>query len=108
MKINIGDNIKYYRQINKLSQRELGEKLNVTFQTISSWEKNRTEPKMGHIEQMARIFGCNKSDLIYIENKDSVPKFVPGTTEIIDLYSRASEDQRQAVLNLLRSFVAHE
>ena len=40
----------------------------------------------------------------YTEEK-TIPDYVPGTVEIIDLYSKATPEQRQAVLNLLRSFV---
>ena len=62
--MDIGGVIKKYRKENKLKQSELAEKLHVTPQAISSWEKNRTQPKMEMIEQMCSIFHCQKSDFM--------------------------------------------
>ena len=40
----LGDNIQKLRKDKKLSQEQLGEKVNVTRQTISNWELNETTP----------------------------------------------------------------
>lgn len=68
MKINCGDNIRKYREFNKLTQRELAQKINVSHATIHSWESNRTEPKMGAIEKLCAVLGCSKADLIGLDN----------------------------------------
>lgn len=102
--MGIGNYIKYYRKMNNLSQKDLAAKLGISDKTISSWEIDRTEPNMGAVEMMCAIFGCSKTDLIDGPQND-IPKYVPGTVELIDLYSKATPEQRQAVLNLLRSFV---
>lgn len=60
----LGENIRFYRNKIGLSQQELSEKLHVARPTISSWELNRTEPTMGNIEALAKIFKCKKSELI--------------------------------------------
>ena len=60
----LGENIRFYRNKIGLSQQELSEKLHVARPTISSWELNRTEPAMGNIEALAKIFKCKKSELI--------------------------------------------
>lgn len=62
--MGIGRNIEKFRKQAKLTQGELGEKLHISNKTISSWEKDRTEPNIGMIEAMCEIFGCQKSDLI--------------------------------------------
>ena len=62
--MNIGENIKAFRKINKITQSELANKLNVTNKAISSWECGRTEPCMGMIEEMCKIFQCTKTELI--------------------------------------------
>lgn len=64
MKVYCGNNIRRLREAAGLTQRELAGKMGVAHTTIVSWEKNRTEPKMGAVEQMATIFGCKKSDII--------------------------------------------
>lgn len=62
--MGVGKNIKRLRELNNLTQDELGEKIGVSGKTISSWELNRTEPKMGMIEKLSNYFGCDKSELI--------------------------------------------
>lgn len=60
----IGDNIRSIRLKRGFTQAQLGDLVNVSEKTVSSWEINRTEPKMGKIEQLAEALGCRKSDLI--------------------------------------------
>ena len=62
--MDIGGIIRQFRKANNLKQSELAAKLHVTPQAISSWEKNRTQPKMEMIEDMCKIFNCNKSDFL--------------------------------------------
>ena len=62
--MGIGKNIKKFRELNNLTQDELGEKMGVSGKTVSSWELNRTEPKMGMIEKLSNYFGCDTSELI--------------------------------------------
>ena len=61
----IGDNIRRIREEKGMSQVELAEKLFVSDKTISSWEVNRTEPKMGMIEQLCVALHCQKSDILH-------------------------------------------
>ena len=42
--MNLGHQIKYYRQRDHLSQESLAEKLYVSRQTISSWENDKSYP----------------------------------------------------------------
>lgn len=80
----LGDNIKRIRMSKNISQAELSEKMNVARTTISSWETNRTEPTMGNIEQLAKIFNCRKSALIG-ESQD-------------DYYDRLYEENKKEIL----------
>ena len=42
--MNLGHQIKYYRQRDHLSQESLAEKLYVSRQTISNWENDKSYP----------------------------------------------------------------
>ena len=66
--MDIGARIKQLREESNLSQNELAEKLNLSNKTISSWEKNRTQPHMEVIEEMCRIFACSKSYFLSDDN----------------------------------------
>ena len=47
-----------------LSQIEVAEALKVPPQTMNSWVKGVTIPRMGKIQALADYFGVNKSDII--------------------------------------------
>lgn len=68
--MSIGDNIKRWRELRNLKQAELAEILGVSDKTVSSWEINRTEPKMGMVEKISKALNCKKTDIIGIETSD--------------------------------------
>ena len=63
----IHENIKKMRQMNHITQKELAKMMHVAQNTISAWETGRNEPNIGAIEELCRIFGCEKSDLLEAE-----------------------------------------
>lgn len=62
--MSIGDNIKKWRECRNLKQSELAEMLGVSDKTVSSWEINRTEPKMGMVERISSALQCKKQILL--------------------------------------------
>lgn len=52
------------RKKSGLSQEELGEKLNVTRQTISKWELGQTTPEMEKLKEMASFFQISVDELL--------------------------------------------
>ena len=60
----IGDNIKNLRVQYNLSQAELANVAGVSDKAVSSWEQNKSVPRMGPIQKMADFFGIKKSDII--------------------------------------------
>lgn len=65
--MSIGDNIKKWREIRNLKQSDLAELVGVSDKTVSSWEINRTEPKMGMVEKISSALNCKKTDIIGID-----------------------------------------
>ncbi len=51
-----GQLIAYHRKRLKLTQAELGEKVNVTAQAVSKWEKGLSEPDLATIQKLGKIF----------------------------------------------------
>lgn len=62
--MSIGSNIKKWRELRNLKQAELAELVGVSDKTVSSWEINRTEPKMGMVEKICSALQCKKTDII--------------------------------------------
>ena len=60
----LGPNILELRKKNGLSQEQLGEKVNVTRQTISNWALEETAPNPEQLKMLSRIFNVSVDDLI--------------------------------------------
>lgn len=60
----IGDNIASLRKENNMSQESLAEKLNVSRQAVSNWERNKTQPDISIIAKICGLFGTNIDDLV--------------------------------------------
>lgn len=98
--MNIGKNIKQMRESLGMEQQELAEKLNISNKTISSWECGRTEPKMGMIEAMCKVFNCSKTRLIDGDLEE--PKPFGDDNKIIDLRGMKLTDDD---IEYIRKFV---
>ena len=70
----IGENIKRYRNEKKMTQQELADKLYVTAQAVSRWEKNEVEPSIATITKMSQIFGVSTDDILGVEKKEEPVK----------------------------------
>ena len=71
--MTLGQNIKKYRTQKGLSQNDLSEKLNVTYQAVSRWENDQVEPSVDALRKMSSIFGCSIDDLLSVTD-DVTPK----------------------------------
>ena len=47
-----------------LSQKELADKLHVSQQSISQWEKGLREPSIEMLKKLAEIFNCTIDELV--------------------------------------------
>lgn len=100
------DMIYFYRNQKGWTQAELAAKLGVSPSTVGNYELGIRMPKPDIEEHLADLFNVSLDVLRGIDNEQRIPTAIAGAGELLDLYYRASPEQRQAVLNLLRSFVA--
>ncbi|MFS7393650.1 helix-turn-helix transcriptional regulator [Carnobacterium maltaromaticum] len=56
--------IKKIRTDNQLTQEQLAQQLNVSRQTISSWENNRNIPDLEMVVSIAKLFNISLDQLI--------------------------------------------
>lgn len=85
-----GEKINFYRKKLGLSQEELGQKLLVSRQTISLWEKGQTVPTIDNLIRLKEIFGVSVDEILGVqddianeketENKDEPDLHVPNET----------------------------
>ena len=62
--MTIGENIKRIRKERGLTQKELGELLDMTQSAIGQFENDKTSPKTDTIEKIASALGVSPSELM--------------------------------------------
>lgn len=92
-----GNRIRLARERAGLTQRQLGDKLNMPFQSISQWERGIRNPKLSTLEKMADALGITVSELIDNETSD-VPD--GGKIEPDIVYTEAGSEYIQYELPL--------
>lgn len=59
-----GENLIRIRKENKISQQELAEKVNVSQQCVSEWEREKIEPTLSNLWKIADVFDISVDFLI--------------------------------------------
>lgn len=89
--------IKALRSSKKWTQAELAKKLNVSQQTIGSWEVGRAEPNSEALISLAKLFGVSTDYLLNGTESKSDPNLLIATHVDDDL----TEKQKQEVLDFI-------
>ena len=63
--MTIGGNLKKLRVAQGLTQDQLAEKLHVTRQAVSNWERNVSHPDLDQLEAIAAALGVEVTTLLY-------------------------------------------
>lgn len=61
--MTLGENIKYYRKLNGLSQQAFAKKMGTTQQRISEWERGRIEPSLYNLMRILKVFSISFEEL---------------------------------------------
>ncbi len=75
--MTVGEKIQKYRKDLGLSQEELGQKLLVSRQTISLWEKDQTVPTIDNLIRLSDIFEISVDEILKSENKEQNAEIQP-------------------------------
>ncbi len=70
MAIGFGKRLRSYRRSNDLTLQDMGKMLDVTFQCVSKWEKDESEPDIDTLKKLATIFNVTVDELIDFEHKE--------------------------------------
>ena len=66
----VGKFIKEIRQKNNLTQKELADKLGVTFQAVSKWENGKNIPDISLIKEISNLFNVDINEILEGEVKE--------------------------------------
>lgn len=82
----------------KLSQRAVGEHMEVDHTTVGRWENDETPVTMEIIEKLAKLYGCHPAELIVdIERIASTQEEL----KLLSLFRSAPDDARESLLKTL-------
>ena len=65
---NYGEALKYQREVAKLTQPELAQKIGTSQQNISRWERNEVIPNIDFCVQLANFYGISIDELLCLNN----------------------------------------
>ena len=68
--MKFGENLQKLRKQKRMSQEQLAEKVDVSRQSISKWERGESYPTMNNIMTLCDIFHCKLNDLVHEEITD--------------------------------------
>ena len=92
-----GNNLRYVRKKAGLKQWQLSIKMNVTAQTVSSWEVGRTEPTKKQMKELCHLLNCDMNDLLRGTDKLNTPQ----DRALIDAFHDAPDNIQEAIRVLL-------
>lgn len=58
-----GENLKYFRKLQQISQKDFADRLNTTQQRVSEWECDKVEPSLYNIIKILRVFEITFEEL---------------------------------------------
>ena len=61
--MSIGSNIRFYREERKMTQEQVADALGVSFQAVSSWERDEYKPDTDRLIRLAELFDVSVSAL---------------------------------------------
>lgn len=67
--MTLGQKIKKLRTEKNLTQKDLADRLYVTFQTVSKWENDENEPDVSTLRELAKVFECSLDYLLSEDEK---------------------------------------
>ena len=83
--MKLGEKILYLRKKEGLSQETLGEKLDVTRQTISNWELGETQPNPDQLKQLSKVFNVSIDELLDNDIQSVLVEKVSNTEKLAGL-----------------------
>ena len=62
--MNVGRTISALRREKNMTQMELAEKLDVSFQAVSGWERGKSMPDVSRLPELAELFGVSIAEIL--------------------------------------------
>ncbi len=100
--------LKELRKQKDMTQKKLGELLNVAPSTISMWEKGEREPKCSDLKRLADVLDVSIDKLLSRNVIKQRPHLSREEENFISSFSKLSNDNKKAVLNVIMAFLTQQ
>lgn len=108
MTIETANRLYEYRKKNNLSQEELAEKMGVSRQAVSKWERAEASPDTDNLIMLSKIYGVTLDELINGEKENDIPNQECCEDEFFndedDVASNDNKDEKTVVGSRKRLF----
>lgn len=103
--MNVGDRIKYYRELRKMTQPELGARAGVGFSAVSKYERSSvTNIPIERLQKIADALDVTTGILLGIEADLIDPRVTDTQKEIESYLPTLTERQQDLILQLIKEF----
>lgn len=104
----LGDNIKYFRKLRKMTQEELAEKSGLSTNFISMIERSKSAKiSVDRLNQIANALGIDTYKLLLPDKLDSSTFLSPELTSLVELIQSFDNKQQTSIIvniyNLIKS-----
>jgi transcriptional regulator with XRE-family HTH domain len=101
MNIKLADRLVELRKEHKLSQEALAEKLGLSRQSISKWERAEASPDTDNLIALAKVYGITLDQLL--GNEETTDTTTEASTETVEEKNELSENQLKGKKRLLKA-----
>ena len=91
----IGQRITALRKAHNLTQSELADRLGVTHQAVSQWERSETLPDILILPKLAEIFGETTDHFLGLTEEAAAPALTDMAQAEEEMHSEEPEDQEE-------------
>ena len=98
----IARNIRYYRKMANLSQKELADKLKISSAAVSNWEKGTNSIDIDTLFLVCNILGVSISDMAEVNPSNYNFFLTPHEILLINAYRSTDEITRDNICSILK------
>ena len=100
------ENFENLCKINNLKPSQVSKATGIHTATLTSWKQGKYTPKPEKLQLIADFFNVSIDYIVTGSKKEKpdIPPLMPEQFELLELYSKLKDEQKTAIMNLLRSF----
>lgn len=99
----LGKAIAQYRQKQGLTQEQIAEKLGITNEAVSKFERGVSTPSLTRLFEYSEIFNCKIVDLFSV----SSDRVIDRADYLTQLLLKVNEEERALIIDMVEKMVEH-